>query len=316
MDINKLYQRTKKMFDDDDVATNVELFLLRKPKKEDVILFSLDIDSKLQKDLVKIFLGNFKRSEKRNYKEKNYDVVTSGKFDKEFYSTCADDYNGVKVFIQSFEEEEILTNIKGLDESSFFAYAVRVSLDDDSFIFLAPFAKVSELSATKVMANLKNNKLTKLPNDRTVGFSYSVSMIIHKNEVLMTNNLSLFEKCCGMNKEYKEAAKSLLNKINNYNSIDGIAEIDSVVDSDGTIAKRLTKMNQHYPRVEAFFKDVKNVKKVLDDDAFKDKFKEIQVTKDGKIKFDKKNRHVFITLISNACYETIMGKYKGIDGGF
>ncbi|TFI61426.1 hypothetical protein CKN63_12420 [Carnobacterium divergens] len=314
MDLNKLFEYSKKIWDDDSVATNVELFLLRKPKNDDVILFSMDINNELQKDLLKIFLDNFRRSEKRKYKQSNYDVVTSGKFDKEYYTTCAKDYNGVDKFIKLFDEEK-LDNIKGLDETDFFAYAVKVLMDDEWFIFIAPFAKVSKISATKVIGNLKNEKLTKLENENTVGFSSSISMIIQKNQILMTNNLRHFEKCCGMHSEFKKRAESILGKIAEFDSIEDIEDLMKTIDSDSVIAKRLTKMDQHYDRVASFFENKNEVKKVLEDEAFKEKFKDVKY-ENGKIKFEKKNRHVFITLISDACYETLVGKTKGIDGGF
>lgn len=314
MDLNKLFDYSKKIFDNDNVATNVELFLLRKTQNKEVILFSMDINNELQKDLLKIFLDNFKRPEKRKYTQSKYDVVTSGKFDKEYYTTSAQDYDGVNNFIKLFEEEK-LDNIKGLNEKDFFAYAVKVLMDDEWFIFIAPFAKVSKISATKVLGNLKNEKLTKLENENTVGFSSSISMVIQKNQILMTNNLRHFESCCGMHSEFKKRAESILKKITKFNSIEDIDALMKVINSDSVIAKRLTKMDQHYDRVDSFFKNKSEVKKVLEDDAFKDKFKEIKY-ENGKIKFEKKHRHVFITLISDACYETLVGKTKGIDGGF
>ncbi|EGO5055353.1 hypothetical protein H7559_002530, partial [Enterococcus faecalis] len=78
MDLNKLYNYSKSLIDDGEVATNVDLFLLRKSKDDDIIVFSMDVDNNLQKDLLKTFVDYFKRSEKRNYPQNDYDVVTSG----------------------------------------------------------------------------------------------------------------------------------------------------------------------------------------------------------------------------------------------
>ncbi|EGO7850683.1 hypothetical protein FH943_001242, partial [Enterococcus faecalis] len=51
MDLNKLYNYSKSLIDDGEVATNVDLFLLRKSKDDDIIVFSMDVDNNLQKDL-------------------------------------------------------------------------------------------------------------------------------------------------------------------------------------------------------------------------------------------------------------------------
>lgn len=203
MDLNKLYNYSKSLIDDGEVATNVDLFLLRKSKDDDIIVFSMDVDNNLQKDLLKTFVDYFKRSEKRNYPQNDYDVVTSGKFDKEYYKTYTTEYTGVKRFIESFKDG-FIDNIKGLNETSFFAYAVKVHMEKNWFIFIAPFAKVSKISATKVLGNLKDNRLTRLDNQDTVGFSSSISMIFEEKELLMTNNLRIFEKCCGMKEEFQK----------------------------------------------------------------------------------------------------------------
>lgn len=118
MDLNKLYNYSKSLIDDGEVATNVDLFLLRKSKDDDIIVFSMDVDNNLQKDLLKTFVDYFKRSEKRNYPQNDYDVVTSGKFDKEYYKTYTTEYTGVKRFIESFKDG-FIDNIKGLNETSF-----------------------------------------------------------------------------------------------------------------------------------------------------------------------------------------------------
>ncbi|EGO6585377.1 Kiwa anti-phage protein KwaB-like domain-containing protein [Enterococcus faecalis] len=314
MDLNKLYNYSKSLIDDGEVATNVDLFLLRKSKDDDIIVFSMDVDNNLQKDLLKTFVDYFKRSEKRNYPQNDYDVVTSGKFDKEYYKTYTTEYTGVKRFIESFKDG-FIDNIKGLNETSFFAYAVKVHMEKEWFIFIAPFAKVSKISATKVLGNLKDNRLTRLDNQDTVGFSSSISMIFEEKELLMTNNLRIFEKCCGMKEEFQKRAKSILNNISTFDSIEELDELMKTIESDSVVAKRLTKMDQNYDRVSSFFKNKTRVSEVLKDDAFKDKFKEIKY-ENGKLKFEKKHRHIFITLISDACYETIVGKTKGIDFGF
>ncbi|MGX2946109.1 Kiwa anti-phage protein KwaB-like domain-containing protein [Enterococcus alishanensis] len=314
MELDELYKLSKKLKDDNDIGTNVELILLRKATNGEIINFSLDADNKLQSDLLEIFINNFKRSEKRNYTQKEYDVVTSGKFDKEYYKTTSKKYAGVKNFIDSFKDD-LLDDITGLNEKSFFAYAVKVHLGDQYFIFIAPFSEVSRISATKIMGNLKNNKITKLDSTNTVGFSSSISIIIKSNELLILNNLRIFEKCCGMKTEFQEKAKHLLSKIAEFDTIDDFDELVKSIESDSVIAKRLTKMNQNYLRVESFFNNKKEIQKVLNDEAFKEKFKDIKFI-DNKLKFEKKNRHAFITLISDACYETIVGKTKGIDEGY
>lgn len=309
-----MYDASREMQNNNNVSTNIELFLLRKTDKSEVNIFSLSADSDLQADLLNIFTNYFHRSEKRDYTQSEYDVVTSGKFDKEYYQTKTSAYDGVKQFVELFNSTN-LDDIKGLNEDSFFAYAVRVRIGKEKFIFIAPFSKVSKISATKVIGNLKNNKLTKIKNDATVGFSSSISMLILNNEVLIINNLRIFEKCCGMNAEFVKGAKSLLEKITQFNSIEDIGELQKVLESDSVVAKRLTKLSQSFDRVESFFNNKNGIKDLLNDDAFKDKFKDIKYEK-GKFHFDKKNRHAFITLISDACYETIVGKTKGIDNGF
>lgn len=309
-----MYDASREMQNSNNVSTNIELFLLRKAEKSEVNIFSLGADSDLQADLLSIFTNYFQRSEKRDYVQSEYDVVTSGKFDKEYYKTKTSEYAGVKKFVELFNSID-LDDIKGLKEDSFFAYAVRIRIEEQQFIFIAPFSKVSKISATKVIGNLKNNKLTKIKNDATVGFSSSISMLILDDEVLILNNLRIFEKCCGMKAEFVKGAQSLLQNIAQFDSIEDLGELQKVIESDSVVAKRLTKLNQSFERVQSFFNNKDKVENLLNDDAFKDKFKDIKYN-NGKLQFDRKNRHAFITLISDACYETIVGKTKGIDNGF
>ncbi len=86
------------------------------------------------------------------------------------------------------------------------------------------------------------------------------------------NNLRIFEKCCGMKAEFVKGAQSLLQNIAQFDSIEDLGELQKVIESDSVVAKRLTKLNQSFERVQSFF-NRRKVENLVNDDAFKDKFR-------------------------------------------
>ncbi|WP_301406218.1 Kiwa anti-phage protein KwaB-like domain-containing protein, partial [Enterococcus entomosocium] len=150
-----------------------------------------------------------------------------------------------------------------------------------------------------------------LDTNDTFGFSKNIAMVIYDDEVLI-KHLPIFEKCCQMETEFKKNSAEVLNSIASFKFIDNIEELLHTAEKDTRIARRLTKMNSDPDRVKAFFTNKDRVKLVLKDPEFNDKFKGIEYN-GSTLVYDSKLRQQFITLISDASYESIVGGQKRID---
>ncbi|EGO8938097.1 DUF4868 domain-containing protein, partial [Enterococcus faecalis] len=223
-----------------------------------------------------------------------------------------DDYDGIKNFIDLFDDVKPADTIKGIDVEEFIAYSVHVKTPEGlEFIFVGEFSKLSKVSKMKIVGNLKDNKFKKLDTSDTFGFSKNIAMVIYDDEILI-NHIPLFEKCCQMETEFKKNSAEVLKSIESFNFIDNISDLLDTAEKDTRIARRLTKMNSDPERVKAFFTNKKRVKLVLEDPEFKDKFEGIDYNGET-IKYDKKLRQQFVTLISDAAYQSIVGGQKRID---
>ncbi|EGP5272437.1 Kiwa anti-phage protein KwaB-like domain-containing protein [Enterococcus faecium] len=312
MDINALYQSLKET-SSELLFGNIKFYLIKERNNNDgVILCNLEIERDAQEDLLSIFNVFFQNTRTRNREQLEYDVVMDHTGKKSFLTTSINEYTGIKSFIQMFQDDNPADTIKDVSTDKFIAYAVEVTIPNGlNFIFVGEFSKLSKISRMKLVGNLQNNKFRKLDTHDTFGFSKNIAMVVYNDEVLI-NHITLFEKCCQMETEFKKKSAAVLKEIEGYGFIDNIEELIKTSERDSRIARRLTKMNSDPQRVEAFFTNKHKVREVLTDPEFKDKFEGIEYN--GKVlKYDSKLRQQFITLISDAAYKSIVGGQKRID---
>lgn len=312
MDINDLCSKLKEI-PEEELLGSIKFHLIkRKENNEGVLLCNLDVELEVQKDLLNIFSVYFQNKRTRNREQIEYDVVMDHTGQKNFLKTSKNNFEGIKSFINLFEDDEPAGTINGVEMDDFIAYAVQVLVPNGlQFTFVGEFSRLSKVSKMKVVGNLTNNSFKKLSTKDTFGFSKNVAMVIYSDEVLI-NHIPLFEKCCQMETEFKKNSAEVLTKIEEFGFIDNIDDLIETSSKDSRIARRLTKMNSDPKRVEAFFTNRHKVAEVIDDPEFKGKFEGITYNGE-KLIYDPNLRQQFVTLISDAAYESIVGGQKRID---
>lgn len=314
MEIEKLYKIVSDKGFKEKADGNTKLYLIQDKDKggDGVTLFDLDVENKTQEKLLDIFISYFKGKISNSTSQLKYDVVMEHAGNKDLVVAQSKDYDGIKEFIKLFKDKTPPSSIKGQEMDSFIAYAVCVSIPNETnFTFVGEFSGLSKVSKMKVVGNLTDRKFKELDVKTTYGFSKNVAMVVYDDEVLI-KHINIFEKCCSMKTEFIKKAKTVLEDIKEYNFIDHVDELINVASEDQRIARRLTKMNSDPERVKAFFTNRSKVNSVLKDSAFEGKFEGISYNGE-KLKFDSKYRQQFITLISDAAYQSIVGGQKRLD---
>ncbi|MDT2604816.1 DUF4868 domain-containing protein [Enterococcus pseudoavium] len=314
MDVNQLFKDVKKVSElsDKDFEGAVEFFLLTEKKKDGVQVYSPDVKNSVQRELLDFFIEYFKFSQVRNRTQVPYDVVMVRPEKKNFFICESSKYEGVETFYNQFYDKTPFSSTKGKNVKNFIAYALKIYISEDDYLcFIGPFTSLSQVKKTRFVGNLNDKELTKVNSEHMFGLSPNMAMLMHDNEVLF-NNIPIFEKCCEMSTEFKKNASEVIDTIDKYNVITGIQDLKSTVQEDERIARRLTKMNQDPERVKSFFSNIKNVKKVLNDPSFKERFSGIEF-ESGKLEYKSEKRQQFVTLIADAAYESIVGRQKRID---
>ncbi|MDT2758490.1 Kiwa anti-phage protein KwaB-like domain-containing protein [Enterococcus xiangfangensis] len=314
MDINQLFKDVKKVSEsnDKDFEGAVEFFLLTEKKKDGVQVYSPDVKNSVQRELLDFFIEYFKFSQVRDRKQVPYDVVMVRPEKTNFFICESSKYKGVEFFYNQFYNKNHFSSTKGKDLKNFIAYALKIYVSEDEHLcFIGPFTSLSQVKKTKFIGNLNDKELTKVNSEHMFGLSPSMAMLMYDNEVLF-NNIPIFEKCCEMSTEFTKNASEIIDTIDKYNVIKGIQDFKATVQEDERIARRLTKMNQDPERVKGFFSNIENVKKVLDDPSFKERFNGIKFEA-GKLEYTSEKRQQFVTLIADAAYESIVGRQKRID---
>lgn len=312
MDIDKILEKINN-YPETDLEKSIKLFLIKESDScSDVVLYTPEVSSSVQLDLLEFFTRYFKRSEKMKKKEQvKYDMVMP-RIQNQYLISKSSDFEGIEKFIKKFEVDTFLKDIKGIEEQDFFAYAIKVTfLDSSYFCYVGEFTSISKVSKMSIVGNLKDNKLTRVSKNDTFGFNKKISLVIFDKEILI-NDIRLFEKCCNMEKEFIDKSKKVIKEINSYGVINNIDKLEITCQDDPRIARRLTKMNADPERVKAFFTNVNKVNKVLKSKKFANKFKGISY-KNGKLEYDDKYRQQFVTLIADAAYKSIVGGQERID---
>lgn len=312
LEIEKLYELVSAQNFKEKAKGNTKFYLIQEKDNDGVTLFDLDVENKTQKKLLDIFISYFKGKSIHSKSQLVYDVVMAHAGNENLVVAQSKDYDGIKEFIELFQDTTPPNSIKGQEMDSFIAYAVCVSVPNEvNFTFVGEFSGLSKVSKMKIVGNLTDEKFKELDAETTYGFSKNIAMVIYGDEVLI-KNINIFEKCCSMKTVFKTNARTVLNDIKSYDFIDNIDELITASDSDQRIARRLTKMNSDPDRVKAFFTNSSRVTEVLEDSAFKNKFQGI-VYNGKTLKFESKYRQQFITLISDAAYQSIVGGQKRLD---
>lgn len=314
MDINQLYKDVKKVseLDEKEFEGSVEFFLFTDKKIDGVQVYSPNVKNDIQRELLGFFLNYFKNSQIRDRAQIPYDVVISRPEKTDFLLCESSKYEGVTNFYNQFSGKNHFSSTKGKSVTSFTAYALKIFISENDYLcYVGPFTSLSKVSKTKFIGNLTNEKLTKVNSDHMFGLSPSMAMVMYNEEILI-NNIPIFEKCCEMSTEFKKNASNVIDTIDEYGVITHIDEFRSTANDDSRIARRLTKMNQDPERVKGFFSNIKNVKKVLSDPSFRERFEGIEFV-NGKLEYRSEKRQQFVTLIADAAYESIVGGQKRID---
>lgn len=311
MDINSLYKEVKNT-EKNDLEKSIELFLVKKADNgSGVVLYTPEVNSDVQLDLLEFFISFFHRSEVRDKAQEEYDVVVT-KTNKQYLTSSSEDFDGIALFIDKINNSDFLDDTEGISESEFIAYGIKVTfLDDSYFCYMGEFTSISKVSKMTLLGNLSNNQLKKVSKNNVFGFNPKMALMIYGNEILI-NNVKMFETCCNMEKEFIKKSKEVINEINRYGVINNIDQLVLTCNDDPRIARRLTKMHSDPERVKAFFSNVKKVNKVLNSEKFKDKFDGIKY-RNGKLDYDPKYRQQFITLIADAAYKSVVGGQERID---
>lgn len=313
MDINGIYENLRNM-NDDTIGKSVKFFLIKESDtdKKTKVVYSVDMESDVQKNLYNIVINFFRDKRKREREQKDYDIVMQHSHFKGYYLLGADKYESVKNFTALLEKREKISSIKGYEITDFFAYAISITINNQEKVyFIGEISALSKLSKTKVLGNLKDNKLKSVKEDNLLGFSSNMGMFIYKEELLI-NQIRLFEKCCNMSTEFEAKAITFIDSLKELDSIENFDDFQKISDVDAGAVRRLAKLSEYPDRVKKFFDNKDEIKTVLESEEFKEKFEGIKL-ENGKLLYDENYRHQFITLISDSAYESIVGKEKRID---
>lgn len=314
ININDIYDKTIDMVKNNKeiLEQSVELFLIKESdNSNDILLYRPKTDGNVQSDLISFFTNSFQMKSNRDKNQEDYDVVMQHQ-GSNYTKVGKDKFDGTKFFWNLIEEEKYQTTTKGYETEDFFAYGFKVKLSNNQwFAYIGELSSLSKLSKTKILGNLNNDRLKKIERKDHIGFNKNMSMILSDNQILI-KNIRIFEKCCDMNTEFIKQSKLVIDNMEKHGAIKNIDQLKITASDDPRIARRLTKLNNDPGRVSAFFKNVKEVTKVLNDKELSEHFKGIHF--DGKqLEYDEKLRQQFITLIADAAYVSIVGRKKRID---
>lgn len=199
---------------------------------------------------------------------------------KEYINSVSDECNE-KVspkYISDLEAvRENLNYVKG--------YCVKVTdLSIDKSFYL--YGRVTNFKSLKKsnflgMGNVTKNEITKLTDsDQIIGIYPITTCIIIDNNIYI-NKRKAFEDLFGLLEQYKIQAKSVVEKMSNNFSdfFIGMDKLKEDLDSKPIYARSLVNFEKYPARLKAITEHIEEIKKLKDNPVFKEKYKNLEVTK-------------------------------------
>ncbi|MBC1792866.1 DUF4868 domain-containing protein [Listeria booriae] len=336
MDLDSLYRDVSKL-QKDGVNGKVGLYFITK-KGDHRFIYHSEIEEDVQTEFVDMFLHYFRSEKIRKNEQRDYELVT---VDGVFYNITFNgdddlakdqDYYSVKRMCTSILEhtnentgdsDAIIESMKNIKLHQIKGYVVKIKCEGYSFLYIGGLSEVKRLKKNALLANLTNTKLKKISGNDIIGFNSDVGIVFSGNEVLFTK-VGLFESIFDLTKEITVKTESILSEIetlekessaNGNIAVENLYILKDYTKHDKRVAKRLAKIDKEKDILKAFFSNIDGIREVLESDDFKSEFEGIHYNKGtNTLVIDEGAVHKFVTLLSDAPYESIIAKKKRIDG--
>ncbi|EAD2807291.1 Kiwa anti-phage protein KwaB-like domain-containing protein [Listeria monocytogenes] len=326
MDIEQTYKDIKSK--ENDVLGNVELYLMEKSNSNRIYYF-VDTDT-VQTEVYEMIEQSVARLKTKNIEQQPYDLISvSGVHYNLLLDENQDEYKEVTTIcsmIQNYTTEttetKIMKDLHSINIKNVKAYLVKIKTENETYIFASEVSSLAKVKRTGFMANLSDNQLKKLKRDDVIGFNSEVGLLANKNELLVVKP-QLFETLFNIEREIEEKAEKTFSNLKvmserfskeNILHIRNIEKILEAASKNKRINKRLAKISKEEDLINALFENIESVWLILESKEFKDEF--------SSIKYDKESNTItitsdcidkFLTLLSDAPYESIIGKRKRLD---
>ncbi len=218
-------------------------------------VYQVDIDAEIRKYLYDLSIEQLEKVIKRDFEMVDYDVVSDDTQHLFTYSVKNKVFSFTDVVCNQLSKtppkmqsiESILTN-----EDELWAYCVGFNdLENRDWIYT--FRKIqsgkvttdekegkSLLKTIRTYFDTTNQKLELLKGE-TVNLDKQVDCIYY-NETFYVIKKAYFEQIVGLQEEYKEQSKAVVNELKNTGKFDGLEMIEEKIETNPSIHKKLVRI--------------------------------------------------------------------------
>lgn len=292
----------------------VQLFLIKYNKKKEPIIYKPIVEYPAQKEFLNMFINYFKKEERRNKNQIDFEILHG---DNDTYSLLdIEAFNRTKDLMTIIKSDsDFLDDLTNLKLHTLSGYAVRIFSADPSKEIIY-FSSVDGYKNIKkgmgIIANVTNNKVTKIDPKDYLGFNPTIGCYIGNDNEMLIIKKSIFENVFKMREAYKEAARPVLNFVKSFNSIDNFDEFYNDTLNNANLSRRVALLDNRKVRVEKLLRNIPKVREALQIEEYRSEFENITVT-DTHIVYNSAYKDSFVTLISDSAVESFITEVKFIN---
>ena len=292
----------------------VQLFLIKYNTKKELVIYKPIVEYPSQKEFLNMFINFFKNENRRNKNQVDFEILHG---DNDTYSLLdIKSFNRINNLVTTIKTGSgFLDDLTNLTLHTLSGYAVKI-FSEDSKKEIIYFSSVDGYKNIKkgmgLIANVTNNKVTKIDPKDYLGFNPTIGSYISDNNEMLIIKKSIFENVFKMREAYKEAAKPVLDFVKGFNSIENFDEFYNDTINNANLSRRVALLDNRKVRVKKLLNNIPKVKEALQIEEYKSEFENIKVT-DTHIVYDKAYKDSFITLISDSAVESFITEEKFIN---
>ena len=265
-------------------------------------LFSVTptINKNVQQEIIDLIEKQISYYDNQNLKQ--YDIV--GSIDDTVEYANSNDYiNKLNEIFSSLKQPMVLNDI---DPNSFDFFTYEFKSTNGKPIYV--FRKINRMKALKkgILGEIANGSFTKIKSSKLLGIDNAIDFIVIDDKIFIFHHISL-ERVLKLNDQFKDKAKDVLSNDEFAEKIKNFDELKKRALENGNYVKRLAKLYKN-DGITAFLEKIDRTKSVIDQFNL-----DIEVNKGQLIYRDETQIGIFVNLMQDSYYKTLIGNQNGID---
>lgn len=318
--LNEIINDIESLGREKDFTEYIEFFLI-KIKKKDNDIYKQDGGSKTKEILFSSLVDELNSTRFKNREVVGYDAIISKRNTHELVNV--EDFPNIAETLKKFNDEnQHLTNTKGLDESKFHLYMVSLRGNRHTYKIFGSFSNILELRKKYlfgiVSGNFSDSRIEFKDKNNIVGFNKKIEILIVDDKQLLINQAtSKFESLFKMNQLFSKQAIDILEnneKIKRIFDKKTRKRLSDKVRNGKRMASRLIKIASDEDRFNKTIDNISKIEQIINDKEhkFHNKVKDV-IFKEGKLFVDEGKEIQLLDAISDAFYQAVISETENVD---